>query len=226
MCGRFVLTANPEIVQQAFDLAAPPAQMQPRYNIAPTQPVMVITNENPTVATYHKWGLVPAWAKDISVAAKMINARSESAAEKPSFRSAFRRRRCIIPSDGFYEWPEHTKDKVPMFVHRPNNEVYGMAGLWEIWQDPAGGELRTCTILTTEANPFMQQYHHRMPVILHKDDYALWLSPNEEPLPVLQSLMKAYDEDGLQAYSVSKAVNRVGNDSPQLIEPFTQQYLL
>lgn len=109
----FVLTANPEIVQQAFNLSAPPAQMQ-RYNIAPTQPVMTITNENST-ATYHKWGLVPAWAKRTFVAAKMINARSESAAEKPSFRSAFRRRRCIIPSDGFYEWPEHTKDKVPMF---------------------------------------------------------------------------------------------------------------
>jgi len=226
MCGRFVLTANPEVVQQAFNLTTPPAQMQPRYNIAPTQPVMVITNENPKEVTYHKWGLIPSWAKDMSMASKMINARSESAAEKPAFRAAFRRRRCIIPTDGFYEWQEHGKEKTPMFVHRPNNELYGMAGLWEIWHDPDGGELRTCTVLTTEANAFMQQYHHRMPVIIHPEDYALWLSPDEEPLPVLQGLMKAYDVDGLQAYAVSKAVNKVSNDSPELMQPFNQQYLL
>jgi putative SOS response-associated peptidase YedK len=226
MCGRFVLTVNPEMVQQEFNLTTPPAQMQPRYNIAPTQPVMVITNENPKEATYHKWGLIPSWAKDMSMASKMINARSESAAEKPAFRAAFRRRRCIIPTVGFYVWNEHDGKKTPMFVHRPNNELYGMAGLWEIWHDPDGGELRTCSILTTDANAFMQQFHHRMPVILHKDDYALWLSPKEEPLPVLQDLMKAYDVDGLQAYEVSKAVNRVSNDTPSLIEPFTQQYLL
>lgn len=226
MCGRFVLTVNPEVVQQEFNLTTPPAQMQPRYNIAPTQPVMVITNENPKEATYHKWGLIPSWAKDMSMASKMINARSESAAEKPAYRAAFRRRRCIIPTDGFYEWNEHDGKKTPMFVHRPNNELYGMAGLWEIWHDPDGGELRTCSILTTDANDFMQQFHHRMPVILHKDDYALWLSPKEEPLPVLQDLMKAYDVDGLQAYEVSKAVNRVSNDTPSLIEPYSQQYLL
>lgn len=226
MCGRFVLTANPEVVQQAFNLTTPPAQMQPRYNIAPTQPVMVITNENPKEATYHRWGLIPSWAKDMSMASKMINARSESAAEKPAFRAAFRRRRCIIPTDGFYEWQEHGKEKTPMFVHRPNNELYGMAGLWEIWHDPDGGELRTCTVLTTEANAFMQQYHHRMPVIIKPEDYALWLSPDEEPLPVLQGLMKAYDENGLQAYEVSKAVNKVSNDLPELMQPFTQQYLL
>jgi putative SOS response-associated peptidase YedK len=226
MCGRFVLTANPEVVQQEFNLSMPPAQMQPRYNIAPTQPVMVITNENPKESTYHKWGLIPSWAKDMSMASKMINARSESAAEKPAFRAAFRRRRCLIPTDGFYEWNEHETNKTPMFVHRPNRELYAMAGLWEIWHDPDGGELRTCTVLTTEANPFMQQYHHRMPVIIHPEDYALWLSPDEEPLPVLQGLMKAYEENGLEAYPVSKAVNRVSNDMPSLIEPFSQQYLL
>jgi putative SOS response-associated peptidase YedK len=226
MCGRFVLTANPQVVQQEFNLSMAPAEMQPRYNIAPTQPVMVITNENPKEVTYHKWGLIPSWAKDMSMASKMINARSESAAEKPAFRAAFRRRRCLVPTDGFYEWQEHGTDKTPMFVHRPNRELYAMAGLWEIWHDPDGGELRTCTILTTEANAFMQQYHHRMPVIIHPQDYALWLSPNEEPLPVLQGLMKAYDENGLEAYPVSKAVNRVSNDTPSLIEPFNQQYLL
>ena len=227
MCGRFVLTANPEMVQQAFNLTTPPAQMQSRYNIAPTQPVMVITNENPTEVTYHRWGLIPSWAKDMSMASNMINARSESAAEKPAFRAAFRRRRCLIPTDGFYEWQEHGDNKkTPMFIHRPNNALYGMAGLGEIWHDPDGGELRTCSILTTEANTFMQQFHHRMPVIIHPEDYALWLSTGEEPLPVLQGLMKAYDENGLQAYPVSKAVNKVSNDSPQLMEPFNQQYLL
>lgn len=226
MCGRFVLIANPSAVQQAFNLAVPPAQMQPRYNIAPTQPVAVITNENPQEVTYHKWGLIPSWAKDMSMAAKMINARSESAAEKPAFRSAFRRRRCIIPADGFYEWKEQGKDKTPMFIHMNDQSLFGMAGLWEIWHDPDGGELRTCSILTTDANPFMQQYHHRMPVVLHKDDYPLWLSSKEEPLPILQGLMQPWSDDNFAAYAVSKAVNKPANDSPQLIEPVDQGRLL
>lgn len=226
MCGRFVLTANPQSLQQEFDLSTPPVEVQPRYNIAPTQPVAVITNESPHQLTYHRWGLIPSWAKDMAMAAKMINARSESAAEKPAFRAAFRRRRCIIPADGFYEWQEQGKDKTPMFIHMQDRKLFGLAGLWEIWHDPEGGELRTCTILTTDANPFMQQYHHRMPVILHKEDYPLWLSPKEEPLPVLQGLMKPYDEDAFSAYAVSKAVNRPANDSPELLEPFNQQRLL
>jgi putative SOS response-associated peptidase YedK len=219
MCGRFVLTVNPEQVQTAFDLTNVPASMSPRYNIAPTQPVALITNENPKELTFYKWGLIPSWSKDPSAAAKMINARSESAAEKPAFRSAFKRRRCIIPTDGYYEWQEHSGEKVPMFIHFKDREVFGFAGLWEIWNSPDGSEVRTCTILTTDANRFMSTMHHRMPVILHKEDYPLWLSPDEEPSPVLQALMVPYTGDELTAYPVSKLVNKPANDSPELIQP-------
>jgi putative SOS response-associated peptidase YedK len=219
MCGRFVLTVNPDAIQTAFDLTTVPASMSPRYNIAPTQPVAVITNENPRELTFYKWGLIPSWSKDTSAGAKMINARSESAAEKPSFRSAFRRRRCIIPTDGYYEWLERAGEKVPLFIHFDKREVFGLAGLWEVWHSPEGDELRTCTILTTDANDFMKPFHHRMPVILNKEDYALWLSPDEEPAPVLQALMKPYEGDNLAAYAVSKLVNKPINDSPELIQP-------
>lgn len=219
MCGRFVLTVNPEVVQTAFDLTTMPPIMSPRFNVAPTQPVAVISNENPHELTFYKWGLIPSWSKDPSIGSKMINARSESAAEKPSFRSAFKRRRCIIPADGFYEWRQHGGDKTPMFIHMKDQEVFGMAGLWEIWHSPDGGEIRTCSILTTDANEFMQTIHNRMPVILHKEDYNLWLSPNEEPAGVLQELMKPYSGDELTAYPVSKMVNKPSNDTPDLIQP-------
>lgn len=219
MCGRFVLTASSDAVQQAFDLKTVPDEMPARYNIAPTQPVALITNEHPDELTFYKWGLIPSWSKDPKVGSKMINARSETAAEKPSFRTAFRRRRCIIPADGYYEWPENDKEKKPIFIHKEGREIFAMAGLWEVWYAPDGSEIRTCSILTTDANPYMQNFHHRMPVILDKADYALWLSPKDEPLPALQSLMKPYEGDDLAAYLVSKAVNRPLPDAPYLIEP-------
>lgn len=219
MCGRFVLTANPDIIQTTFDLTSIPSEMIPRYNIAPTQPVAVIANDDPKTLTFHRWGLIPSWAKDIKIGNQMINARSESVAEKPSFRSAFKRRRCLIPSDGFYEWRKEGKDKTPMFIHLKDRPVFAMAGLWEIWHSPDGGEIRSCTIITTEANSFMQTMHDRMPVILHKEDYDLWLSPDEEPPAVLQALLKPYDPDVMTAYPVSKMVNRPNNDVPECIEP-------
>jgi putative SOS response-associated peptidase YedK len=219
MCGRFVLTVNPDLIQTAFDLTSVPALMSPRYNIAPTQPIALITNESPRELNFYKWGLIPSWSKDPSAASKMINARSEGAAEKPAFRAAFKRRRCIIPTDGFYEWQQRAGEKVPMFIHFKDHELFGFAGLWEVWHSPDGSEVRTCTILTTDANDFMQTIHNRMPVILHKEDYPLWLSSEEEPTPVLQALMKPYSGDELTAYPVSKMVNRPGNDAPELIQP-------
>lgn len=218
MCGRFVLTANPEAIQNAFDLTSVPASLEPRYNIAPTQPVAVITNENPHELTFHKWGLIPSWSKDMSAASKMMNARGETIAEKPSFRTAFRRRRCILPADGFYEWQAQDGGKVPLFIHLEGRKLFGLAGLWEIWNSPEGDEIRSCTIITTEANDFMKPIHNRMPVILSKSDYALWLSPNEVPMPELQSLVKPYEGDDLTAYPVSKMVNRPVIDAPELIE--------
>ncbi|MCB9452095.1 MAG: SOS response-associated peptidase [Anaerolineaceae bacterium] len=219
MCGRFTLTADLDTIQQAFNLTTVPAVLSPRYNIAPSQPIAIVTNEAPTTLSFHSWGLLPSWAKDPALANKLINARSETAHEKPSFRSAFKRRRCLIPADGFFEWQKQGSDKVPMFIHLKDSPVFALAGLWEVWNNSQGDEIRTCTILTTEANDFMQSIHTRMPVILAPADYDLWLSSAEEPVMALQSLMRPYDSGKMAAYAVSKLVNRPLNDTPRVIEP-------
>jgi len=221
MCGRFVLTADATLIQQTFNLATLPAGMSPRYNIAPTQPVAVISNDDPTELTFYRWGLVPSWAKDISIGNQLINARSETVDEKPSFRSAFKRRRCLIPANGFYEWTKDGKAKKPMFVHLKDQSLFAFAGLWEIWQSPDGGGLRTCTILTTEPNDLIAPLHNRMAVILDKADYDLWLSPDELGADALKPLLRAYDADQMEVYEVSKAVNNAANDVPECIIPLT-----
>jgi len=220
MCGRYTLTADGKAIQLAFDLDSISDQLQPRYNIAPSQAVPIITNENANKLTYVKWGLVPSWAKDPSIGYKMINARSETASEKPSFRSAFKRRRCLIPADGFFEWTKQGKKKVPMYIHLEDNALFAFAGLWEAWQSPDGSELQTCTILTTEPNELIKPLHHRMAVILEKDDYETWLTPGEVPADVLTPLLKPYSEDQMRVYEVSTLVNSPKNDEPSIIEPF------
>lgn len=219
MCGRFTLTASSELVQAAFNLTSVPAQMIPRYNIAPSQPVAVVTNEDPYALTFHRWGLVPSWAKDVSVGYKMINARSETVHEKPSFKAALKRRRCLIPADGFFEWKVDGKGKTPHYIHLRDKSVFAFAGLWEIWRSSDGDELRTCTILTTEANAFMKSLHERMPVILRPDDYATWLQPGEVLIEELKPLMRQYDPALMAEYEVSPLVNKPGNDMPDVIEP-------
>lgn len=222
MCGRFALTASPEAIQQAFDLTAVPEVMAPRYNIAPTQPVAVITNEAPHTLNLFRWGLVPSWSKDLAIGNKMINARGESVAEKPAFRAAFKRRRCLIPTDGFFEWRADGSKKTPLFIHMKDRELFALAGLWEVWHGPDGEELRTCTIITTEPNDFMQSIHNRMPVILRREDYATWLAAGEQPADMLQSLIKPFEAERMTAYEVSTAVNRPGNDTPLVIEPVSK----
>lgn len=218
MCGRFTLTANPTAIQDMFSLVSMPPVMSARYNIAPTQPVAVITGDDPHALTFHRWGLIPSWAKDMSVGSRMINARAETAHEKPSFRAAFKRRRCLIPSDGFYEWEQRDGKRLPHYIHLKGHDVFAFAGLWEVWHSPQGDELRTCTILTTSANPFVRPLHERMPVILKPEDYALWLAA-DEPVEVLMPLMKAYDPDAMAEYEVSTAVNSPRLDTPDLIAP-------
>ncbi|MBK9121932.1 MAG: SOS response-associated peptidase [Chloroflexi bacterium] len=221
MCGRFVLTADAETLQMAFDLETTPAPLVPRYNIAPTQPVAVITNAAPKELTYHRWGLVPSWAKDISIGSQMINARAETAAEKPSFKNALRRRRCLIPASGFYEWPK--KGQNPLFIHLKDNSVFAFAGLWEIWRSPDGDELHTCSILTTEPNDYIGQFHNRMAVILPRDRYADWLYDGELQAAEALSILTPVDEDKMTAYEVSKRVNSPAFDSPENIEPLGTQ---
>lgn len=229
MCGRYTLTADASAIQLAFNLDPVSDQLQPRYNIAPSQAVPIITNANSKELTFVKWGLVPSWAKDPSIGYKMINARSETAAEKPSFRSAFKRRRCLIPADGFFEWSKQGKKKVPMYIHLADNEVFAFAGLWETWQSPDGSELQTCTILTSEPNDLIKPLHHRMAVILEKSDYETWLDPDEVPADVLMPLMKPYPQEFMRVYEVSTLVNSPKNDEPSVIDPFDsprQQNLL
>lgn len=219
MCGRFVLTASPEAIQLQFNLSSVPQGITARYNIAPTQPVAVITNEDPQQLTFHRWGLIPSWAKDMTFGNQAFNARSETVEEKPAFRSAFKRRRCLIPANGFYEWSQDGKAKKPMFVHLEDQALFAFAGLWEIWQSPGGDEIRSCTILTTEPNDLIRPLHHRMAVILDQSDYDLWLSPEEQPAAALKPLLRAYDERRMGVYEVSTRVNKASNDTPELIVP-------
>jgi putative SOS response-associated peptidase YedK len=220
MCGRFVLAVDPQQVQMQFSLTSAPT-VTANYNVSPTQPVAVVTNETPRTLDYQRWGLIPSWAKDMSLGAKMINARSETVDEKPAFRAAFKRRRCLIPASGFYEW--RTNDdgkKTPMYIHLKDQDLFAFAGLWEIWNSP-DGELRTCTILTTDANPFMQAIHNRMPVIMRPEDYDAWLQPGEMAAGAMKGLLRQYESEQMDAYEVSKAVNRAGYSALENIVPVT-----
>lgn len=218
MCGRYVLAADPNIFQQAFDLPDLP-DIAPRYNIAPTQTAPVITNQSPRAVSMYRWGLIPSWAKDASLGGKMINARSESVEDKPAFRAAFKRRRCIVPASGFYEWQAGPHGKTPLFIYPTDGGLFAFAGLWEVWHDPSGSEVRTFTILTTGANEFMRGIHERMPVILHREDFEQWLDPDEVPPAVLRDLLRPYEPDRMRAHEVSKLVNRPTVDTPDLILP-------
>lgn len=219
MCGRFTLTANPQVLRDVFSLGSAPDGLEPRYNVAPTQPVAVITNEDSSALTFHRWGLVPSWAKDISMGNKLINARAETAYEKPAFRAAFKRRRCLIPADGFFEWQQVDGSKRPHFIQMQGRDVFAFAGLWEVWHSPEGDELRTCTILTTDANPLISKLHTRMPVILRHEDFAEWLSPEEQSADVLMPLMKQYDQNKMTFYEVTRLVNKATYDTPETIQP-------
>ncbi len=218
MCGRFTLTADGEALQKALGLDMLP-DVSARYNVAPSQPVAVVTNQQPTQLDYYRWGLVPHWADDPAIGNRMINARSETAHEKPSFRAAFQHRRCLIPADGFYEWQASNtgKHKQPMYIFLDDHPVFAFAGLWEQWQSPDRSELRTCTILTTEANPRIKDVHHRMPVILQPDAYETWLQSDEQDM--LRGLLGPYTGDDLDYYPVSRRVNKPQNDSPENIVP-------
>ena len=218
MCGRFVLDENPEVIQKAFDLDNIPT-IESRFNIAPTQPVAVITNQDPKSLDYHKWGLIPSWSKDPKIGGKMFNARSETAHEKPSFRAAFKRRRCLIPATGFYEWTSRDGGKVPMYIHMKNGEPFAFAGLWEIWNSPEGDEIRSCTILTGEPNELIKPLHHRMAIILAPSDYEMWLTTDEVAVDEVKSVLNPYPSEAMTYYEVPKTVNSVANEGPHLIEP-------
>lgn len=220
MCGRYTLTADAESIQLAFKLDAVDGWTEPRFNIAPTQQVAVITDRDPKTLSIMRWGLVPSWAKDPKIGNRMINARSETAAEKPSFRRAFKGRRCLIPADGYYEWTKQGKKKIPIYIQHTERALFAFAGLWESWKTADDAWLQTCAILTTDANEKVRPIHHRMTVILEPEDYALWLSPRELAPAEWQPLMAGPTSDQLKYHEVSRQVNSPANDNPTLLQPF------
>jgi putative SOS response-associated peptidase YedK len=223
MCGRFTNRAQPEQIRSEFKVGRKnPDIYQPKYNIAPAQTIQVVFEpEKERIVTGLKWGLVPAWAKDSDIGNRMINARAETLTEKPSFREAFKKRRCIIPASGFYEWQKKgSAAKQPFYFYLPEKEVFGFAGLWEEWINKETGDvLETCIIITTEANEVLKPVHDRMPVILQAADYDEWLDSRENNTEKLQRLLAPYPAKDMSSHAVSRSVNIPDADSPELIEP-------
>jgi putative SOS response-associated peptidase YedK len=221
MCGRFTLTVDPAELLEVFGNFTFPSRFAPRYNISPLQPVLAIPNDEKSQADFFLWGLIPSWAKDPTIANKLINARGETVAEKPSFRGAFKYKRCLIPADGFYEWQAQTgqKTKTPYYIHMKDRQPFAFAGLWDEWHSPEGNTLRTCTIITTAPNELMSNLHNRMPVILDKENFAAWLDPVPQKGEDLLHLIRPFPADRMSAYPVSTLVNTPMNDRSELIMP-------
>ena len=220
MCGRFTLTVSPDQLLADFPgLSMPPQALGPRFNIAPSQPIAAIPNDDNFRLEHFTWGLVPSWAKDPKLGARMINARSETLAEKPSFRVAFRRRRCLILADGFYEWKEEpgSKTKTPYYIRLKSGKAFAFAGLWENWHSPDGSQILSCTIITTQPNELLADIHNRMPVILPPGAYKQWLTPGESDTRDLAGLLKPYPASEMKAYPVSTLVNNPANEMPECI---------
>jgi putative SOS response-associated peptidase YedK len=217
MCGRFTQRADAKALAKAFEVAEVPA-VEARYNIAPTQDILAVRETaDGREMTFLKWGLVPSWAKDRSIGAKLINARAETVGEKPAFREAFRKRRCVIPADGFYEWQKTEQGKQPFFFRMIDERPFGFAGLWERWEGE-GRVVNSCAILTTEANEVLRPVHDRMPVILHPGDYELWLDEDVRKRELLSDLLRPYPASEMTAYPVSTLVNSARSQGEELVK--------
>lgn len=239
MCGRFIATSPVSALAERFLVDEVKVDHEPdaRFNVAPTLDVVAVAESRSSdgarrLGTF-RWGLVPSWAKDPSIGSKLINARAESVAEKPAFRKALSRRRCIVPADAFYEWrrpPQGSKaKKQPYVIRRRDGVPMAFAGLWEAWRDPSGPEgewLRTCTIITTAANEAVRPLHDRMPVILAPDAWDRWLDTDVEEVEAVRGLLVPSPAEDLETYPVSTLVNDVSNDGPELLEPVTEDRLL
>jgi putative SOS response-associated peptidase YedK len=221
MCGRYTLIRLADFTDMFPWIRGPETQPPARYNVAPTQDIPVVANEpNPHIDFFH-WGLVPPWAKDISIGNRMINARVETLNTKPVFRTALKRRRCIVPASGFYEWKKSPdgKTKTPMYIRMKGSRPFAFAGLWETWHSPDGSKLRSCTLITGSPNELLSTIHDRMPMILKPEDYQRWLDPHERDPADLMPLLTPYPAEKMEAFPVSRAVNNASNDVPGCIEP-------
>lgn len=230
MCGRFVGFRTLGQLQQLFpidEIGDSLGEVTQNFNVAPTQEILAITRRGmANVLDKYHWGLVPFWAKDTTLGARMINARSETVATKPSFRTAFKKRRCLIPADGFFEWVKAKGQKQPVFITRPDTQPFAFAGLWEVWQDKQNPDRTypSCTIITRAAEGPMQKIHHRMPVILPPEAYASWLDPNHQNAPKLQQLLTDSALTDLVWHPVSKLVNAARNNSAANLEPVQLEF--
>lgn len=221
MCGRYSFTQVAEALADKFQVKEVPP-LSPRYNIAPTQQIATVSVNSESSERQLKmlrWGLIPSWAKDVKMGAKLINARAETVAEKPAFRAAFKKRRCLILADGFYEWQTQNGEKQPFYFRLENGETFAFAGLWEHWEKGEGEPIESCTILTTEANELMRPIHDRMPVILEAKNYEQWLDPEAKKIELLQSFLQPYPSEEMSAYPVSTKVNNPKNDRAECIQP-------
>jgi putative SOS response-associated peptidase YedK len=221
MCGRFTLFDSADSVAERFGLPDTPS-LSPRYNIAPSQTVAAVRippGGGARELVWLRWGLVPSWAKDPAIGNRMINARAETVADKPSFRSAIRRRRCLVPADGFYEWKRVNGRKQPYYIRLGDGGIFAFAGLWESWERPEHASVESCTILTTGPNDLLRPIHDRMPVILSPRDYDLWLSPAVQDPETLAPLLHPYPPEEMTAFPVRTTVNNPKTDTPDLIEP-------
>ena len=232
MCGRYTLIRLDDVLEKFPWIEHSPPDLVPRYNIAPTQPLLAVANDKPDEFTHFYWGLVPSWAKDTSVGNRMINARAETIAEKPPFRNALKRRRCLVIADGFYEWkaepgPGKKPVKTPMYIRMKDGKPFAFAGLWETWHDRAGtgSELRSCTLITTQPNALMKPIHDRMPAILPPDRYRDWLAEGEIDADRAREMLAPYPADAMEATEVSTYVNSARNDGAKCIESATKETL-
>ncbi len=215
MCGRFALFSSVQAIKKYYNYLNEVQDWKANYNIAPSQKIPVIINENGEKnLEFFQWGLIPFWAKDKKIGYKMINTRAETISEKPSFKFAFQKRRCLIPANGFYEWRK--EDKQPFFFQLKNSEIFSFAGIWENWKSPEGDYIQTCSIITTSANNFMKEIHHRMPAILPKEQEITWLS--NETQEKLLLLLQPFSSDEMITRKISKNVNSVNNNFKELIE--------
>lgn len=222
MCGRFTSLLSPELLVDLYGVPTP-QELEFRYNIAPTQKVLAVRQDasGRRYLSALRWGLVPHWAKELSIGSKMINARCESIIERPAFRQAIRTRRCIVPASGFFEWAATAKGKIPNYITMRDGSPFSFAGIWESWADPDGHDVETCAILTTAANGLIETIHDRMPVILHPAEFDLWLDRTVNDPQDLQRLYQPYPSDLIQLCVVASAVNSPSHDSPTCIAPLT-----
>ncbi|MBF0289080.1 MAG: SOS response-associated peptidase [SAR324 cluster bacterium] len=219
MCGRFSMQQTSEKLIERFEIENSLFTAIPRYNIAPSQIVPIILDNGTRYMDGLKWGLVPSWSKDKKIGNKLINARAETLAEKPSFRNALKRRRCIIPASGFFEWKKEGDQRIPTYIHLKKQKLFAIAGLWEEWQHPDGSMLLTFTIITVAPNHLMETIHNRMPAILKPEEESIWLDPSIQNKNDLQKLLQPYPEEIMETYTVSRRVNSPANDDTDCIKP-------